>query len=66
MLHWLAQASEAGLNLREAMEGIREFEPYKKDARIAVIIRNTEALRSKELAVTEPVPTLAAAKTAPR
>lgn len=66
MLHWLAQASEAGLNLREAMPGIKEFAPYLKDARIALIIHNTQALRNKELAVTDPVPSLAAAKTESR
>ncbi len=66
MLHWLAQASEAGIDLRTAMPGIHEFQPYLKDARIVLIIHNTQALRSKELAVSEPVPTLAAAKTVPR
>jgi tetratricopeptide (TPR) repeat protein len=66
MLHWLAQASEAGLDLHAAMQGIREFEPYLKDARIGVIIRNSQALRNKELAVTDPVPNLAKVKTEPR
>jgi tetratricopeptide (TPR) repeat protein len=66
MLHWLAQACEAGMDLRATMTGIKEFDPYVKDPRIAVIIRNTKALRNKELAVSEPVPTLAAAKTEPR
>ena len=61
-LHWLAQASEAGVDLRAAMPGIREFEPYLKDERIAVIIRNSQALRNKELAISDPVPTLAAPK----
>jgi hypothetical protein len=66
MLHWLAQACEAGMDLRVSMAGIKDFDPYLKDPRIAVIIRNTKALRNKELAVTEPVPTLADAKTEPR
>ena len=66
MLHWLAQASEAGIDLRAEMANIKEFEAYNKDPRIAVIIRNTQALRNKELAVSEPVPTLAAAKPSAR
>jgi len=63
MLHWLAQASEAGLDLRVAMAGVKEFNPYLKDARIAVIVHNAKALRTRELAVSDPVPTLADAKT---
>jgi hypothetical protein len=66
MLHWLAQASESGLDLRTAMPGIKEFDPYLKDPRIAVIIHNARALHNKELAVSEPVPTLASAKTEQR
>jgi tetratricopeptide (TPR) repeat protein len=66
MLNWLAKACEAGMDLRASMVNVKEFEPYAKDVRIAVIIRNTKALHTRELAATEPVPTLAAAKTEPR
>lgn len=66
MLHWLAQASEAGLDVRAAMDGIREFQPYRNDARIAVILRNAQASHSEELAAREPVPTLADAPSGPR
>jgi hypothetical protein len=54
------------MDLRATMVNIKEFEPYAKDARIAVIIRNAKAMRTREIAVTEPVPTLATAKSEPR
>ena len=66
MLHWLAEASEAGISLRNAMAGIHEFEPYKKDPRIDVIIHNARSLRNKEVAVSDPVPTLDSSPTLPR
>lgn len=66
MLHWLAEASEAGISLRTAMAGIHEFEPYKKDPRIDVIIHNARSLRNKEVAVSDPVPNLDSSPTLPR
>lgn len=66
MLHWLEKASEAGFDLHVAISGAREFLPYLDDARIAIIVRNTQALRNKEVAVTGPVPVLQGIGTAPR
>ena len=65
MFHWLAQASEAGLDLHVAMQGIHEFQPYLQDARLGVIMQNTLALRNKVLAVSEPVPAISPVEVAP-
>jgi tetratricopeptide (TPR) repeat protein len=65
MLDWLAKASEAGFDIRAGMNDGKEFAPYRKDPRIAVILQNAKALRAQQVAVTGPVPVLASEATKP-
>jgi tetratricopeptide (TPR) repeat protein len=62
MLHWLSVASEDGFDVRAGMGGLKEFTPYVKDARIAILIQNARLLRAKQIATSEPLPALPAAR----
>ncbi len=50
MIHWLARSSEAGFDVRAAMDGDKDFAPYLKDARIDLVIRNAHAMRTGQMA----------------
>ena len=60
MLRWLARSSEGGFDVQTPMSGDKAFYPYRKDPRIAVIVRNAKAMRSGQLADAKPVPPLPA------
>ncbi len=59
VLQWLAQATETGYDVRYQMAGDKNFEPYVKDARVALLIKNAKAMRAGQVAVSSPVPALA-------
>ncbi len=58
MMHWLAVSSEAGFNIRDAMSGVKEFDPYRKDRRIALLIHNQGAMQTKQIASAGHVPAI--------
>jgi tetratricopeptide (TPR) repeat protein len=58
MLHWLSVSAESGFDVREGMRGVKEFEPYRKDARITLMLRNVRAMQAKQIAASDPVPAL--------
>ena len=58
MMHWLAVSTEAGFNIRDAMYGVKEFEPYRKDRRIALLIHNQGAMQTKQIASAGAVPAI--------
>ena len=58
MLHWLAQASEAGMDIRLEMTKDAHFLRYNKDDRIALLVTNAKSLRSRQLAAATPAPAL--------
>jgi tetratricopeptide (TPR) repeat protein len=60
MLHWLSVSAESGFDVREGMREVKEFEPYRKDARITLMLRNVRAMQAKQIAATDPVPALPA------
>jgi len=60
MLHWLTASIEGGYDVDTAMGGVKEFNAYRKDSRIALLVRNAKAMRARQLAVTGPVPVLSA------
>lgn len=59
-LEWLGRAAEAGFDVKTALEGGRDFNAYRKDPRVALLLSNARALRAKQVATTEPIPTLPA------
>jgi tetratricopeptide (TPR) repeat protein len=58
MLHWLAQASEAGYDVAPEMANDHHLYAYRKDPRVELILTNARALRGRNLAASAPVPTL--------
>jgi tetratricopeptide (TPR) repeat protein len=58
MLHWLAVSIEGGYDVGSAMTGLKDFNAYRKDPRITLLLHNAKAMRARQLAVTEPVPVL--------
>ncbi len=60
-LEWLAKAAEAGFDVKGALMSNREFDSYRKDPRVALLLSNARALRAKQIASSEPLPTLPAA-----
>ena len=46
MLEWLAKASERGFNLRDAMNRDDTLRPLLADARVQLILKNTQTLRA--------------------
>lgn len=59
-LQWLAQASEMGVDIRSEMAGDKDFAVYHKDLRVALIVRNSRAMRARQIAGSGPTPALAA------
>jgi tetratricopeptide (TPR) repeat protein len=62
MLHWLTVACESGYDVRAGMRDEKEFAPYMKDVRIAVMLQNEKILRTKQVAASDPVPVLPASR----
>ena len=59
VLRWLGKAVDAGFDVHDAIATGREFEPYRKDARIAVMLRNAKAMKPGQIAsAATPVPSL--------
>ena len=58
VLLWLARATEAGFDIHVEMIGVSEMEPYRKDARVTLAIRNGKAMRAGQVAAAVPVPAL--------
>lgn len=50
VIRWLARASEAGFNVKDQMAGDRDFDPYRKDPRIAMAIQNARSMRTGQIA----------------
>lgn len=59
-LEWLGKAAEAGFDVKTALRGERDFDGYRKDPRIALLLSNARAMRGKQVAVSEAIPTLPA------
>ncbi len=56
VLRWLGKAVDAGFDVHSAIAAGKDFEPYRKDPRVAVIIRNAKAMKPGQLAaVASPV-----------
>ena len=58
VLLWLARATEAGFDIHVEMIGVAEMDPYRKDARVALAIRNGKAMRAGQVASSAPIPAL--------
>ena len=54
-LNWLAKSSESGFDIMESMSGDKDFVPYMKDTRVAMIIKNAKAMRAGRVANTSPL-----------
>ena len=50
VLRWLARSSEAGFDIMGEMNGDKDLNPYRKDPRVAVIVRNARAMRTGQIA----------------
>ena len=50
VLRWLGKALDAGFDIHSAIAADKEFEPYRKDPRIAVLIRNAKAMKPGQIA----------------
>ena len=59
-LLWLGRASEAGFDIRYEMNGRKEFDAYRNDARVLLIVQNTKALHARLGAGAAMPPALAA------
>ena len=62
VLRWLGKATEAGFDIRYTLATERDFEAYRKDPRVAVMLQNIRAMRPGQLAQAGSVPTLAAGR----
>ncbi len=58
MLYWLAKASETGFDLKQGLADDATLSKYRTDERILTIIRNSRALRNRDIAKNAPVPAL--------
>ena len=62
MLLWLARTTEAGYDFAYDVRTMPEFAGYDHDTRIAMLIQNAKAMRSRQIAAAGrgPVPALPA------
>jgi len=51
VIRWLGRSSEAGFDIKGQMAGDKDFEPYRKDPRVLMVIQNARAIRSGQVAV---------------
>jgi tetratricopeptide (TPR) repeat protein len=57
VVRWIARSSEAGFDVKSEMQGDKDFDPYRKDPRILMVIQNAKAIRSGQVAgLTPPSP----------
>jgi tetratricopeptide (TPR) repeat protein len=54
MLYWLAKGSDAGLNLRDAVQENAELYAYSKDPRMTLLIANEAELHGRSVATIKP------------
>jgi tetratricopeptide (TPR) repeat protein len=54
MLYWLAKASDAGLNLRDAVHDNTELYAYSKDPQMVLLIANETQLHARSVATAKP------------
>lgn len=57
VIRWLARSSEAGFNVKSEMAGDKDFEPYRKDPRVLMVIQNAKAIRTGQVAESGLAPT---------
>ena len=50
VIRWLSRSIEAGFDVKSEMNGDRDFDAYRKDARIDGIIHNAKAMKNGQLA----------------
>ena len=63
VIRWLGKAVDAGFDVHYAMISDRDFEQYRKDPRVALLIHNAKAMKSGQLATNAtPVPPLPSPK----
>ena len=60
MLHWLGVAVEAGFDIDREMSNFKEFDSYRKDPRLLMLLSNAKMLRSNKVALSEPLKSLPA------
>lgn len=60
VLHWLAMAGETGYDISWELKQSKELEPYLHDERVATLMKNAKAMRSRQIASSTPVPAMAA------
>ena len=58
VLEWLAKSVETGFDVRYEMVQDRNFAAYRTDPRVAIILKNSKAMRAGLVASSGPVPTL--------
>ncbi len=59
VLEWLGKSAEAGFDIKTAITADGEMSAYRIDTRVALIVKNAQALRGKQI-VAAPVPPLPA------
>ncbi len=58
MLYWLAKASETGYDLKQGLAEDPTLAKYRNDERVLTLIRNSKAMRHRDVAGNGPVPAL--------
>jgi len=58
VLRWLAQASESGFDVKFEMGDDRDFDRYRKDVRVAMMIKNARTMRAGQVASVDPAVSL--------
>jgi len=57
-LLWLAKAAEAGYDTKYAMSNDSALQPYAKDPRVLLILKNAQQMRMRSVAATRPAQSL--------
>jgi tetratricopeptide (TPR) repeat protein len=50
VVRWLARSSEAGFDVKTEMTSDKDFDIYRKDPRVAMVIKNAKAMRTGQIA----------------
>jgi tetratricopeptide (TPR) repeat protein len=50
VVRWLARSSEAGFDVKTEMINDKDFDAYRKDPRVAMVIKNAKAMRTGQIA----------------
>ena len=62
VLRWLGHASETGFDVAGEMRGDKDFDGYRKDDRITLLLKNARAMRTGQLSASGAAPALPADK----